>query len=362
MLIQCTKKLLEELKIEPVLVNTSEPALFSWHANLITVNRKKTVVFVNDSNHYVMVLYGIKARNFKNLDELITLSIRETLLAECMKPELVENFIQHSPVVTYAKTKDRSSVAKMNKACEMVYWHADELQSNMVIQSSVNRRVSTHLVGVGKGAYKHPNECLYKDLENFTGTSIFDCRAVELMITLELTDYKVWRKVVVPLHFTFLQLHHILQILFTWQDCHLHDFNVIDKDKAITNIVCGEDVFEYPKDIPMIKEADCKLSEYIPKYLTIQYTYDFGDDWRHWIKVGNVIETYPQNYPVCVDGEGNAPPEDVGGEPGYYDFLEIIADPKHPDHKEMINWSQMQGYQDFNIELINHKLKGYGNL
>ena len=32
------------------------------------------------------------------------------------------------------------------------------------------------------------------------------------------------------------------------------------------------------------------------------------------------------------------PPEDVGGIPGFYEFLEAIADPNHPDHEDRLDW------------------------
>jgi len=54
MLIRCTKKLLDELKIKPNLELEEEP-LFSWHANLLNINHRKTVVLVNDSNRYIIV-------------------------------------------------------------------------------------------------------------------------------------------------------------------------------------------------------------------------------------------------------------------------------------------------------------------
>jgi hypothetical protein len=35
---------------------------------------------------------------------------------------------------------------------------------------------------------------------------------------------------------------------------------------------------------------------------------------------------------------GACPPEDVGGFPGYADFLEAMADPDHEAHADMIEW------------------------
>jgi hypothetical protein len=35
--------------------------------------------------------------------------------------------------------------------------------------------------------------------------------------------------------------------------------------------------------------------------------------------------------PVCVAGERHCPPEDVGGVPGYQEFLEVVFDPSHEE-------------------------------
>ena len=45
-----------------------------------------------------------------------------------------------------------------------------------------------------------------------------------------------------------------------------------------------------------------------------------------------------ERYPWCLDGAGACPPEDVGGTYGYERFLAAIADPAHPEHREMREW------------------------
>lgn len=82
-----------------------------------------------------------------------------------------------------------------------------------------------------------------------------------------------------------------------------------------------------------------------------------GDNWEHYIEIQNIIGNYTQNYPVCVDGEGNTPPEDVGGGGGYDFFLEVTNNPNHPEYEDMINWAKMQWYRDFDINLVNRRLK-----
>ncbi|MHB8171745.1 MAG: plasmid pRiA4b ORF-3 family protein [Thermincolia bacterium] len=356
MLIQCTKKLLDELKIKPSIAKNEEP-LFSWHANLLTLNRRKTIVLVNDSNRYVIVLHGLKAKDFKALDQIIIKGIQETLLGEHIKAEIVEQFTNHSPEIVYAKTKDRSMVARMNKACDTVYFYANSLKGDVINQSFVSIRASSSLVGDGNNSYITPYEAMYSDLEAFAKEPIFRCKAVELLVTLDLENYDIWRKIIVPLNITFEKLHDILQIVFQWRDCHLHDFYIFDGDKPIINLVSTDDAFEYENNVPMISETGIKLSDYVPKFSRIKYNYDFGDNWQHSITVEKIIEDYAYNYPTCLEGVGNAPPEDVGGEYGYAEYLEAVSDPQHPEHKNMLAWVKMQWYHDFDIKQVNGRLR-----
>jgi hypothetical protein len=47
--------------------------------------------------------------------------------------------------------------------------------------------------------------------------------------------------------------------------------------------------------------------------------------------------------------------EDCGGTPGFEAFLEAIANPKHPDHKEMTSWHQGCYGQAFDPDAINER-------
>jgi hypothetical protein len=374
MLIQCTKKLLEQLGTKPTSQIEQEP-LFSWHANIITLNRRKTVVLVNDLTRYIIVLYGLKAKEFKKIDELIVEGIREAFRAEGIKEDVIEKYISYSPDVTFAKTKDRTCVARMNKACESVHFYTEYLDDETIFNTWVGIRASGFMVGDGKKHYIYPNEELYKNLESFTGQPIFGSKAIQLKVRLNLEEHLVWRRIIVPLNRNFTQLHDILQVAFGWKDYHLHKFTIYEEllsgkgsalkipshhkseYKPLIILVCSDEAFNYPSKIDMKLESGIKLSEYLPdnKYLT--YTYDLGDDWQHEIEVEKVIEDYNAPHPICIDGEGNTPPEDVGGSYGYTEFLNILANPSHPDHQHMFHWGRMQGYEEFKIEQVNRLLK-----
>lgn len=202
---------------------------------------------------------------------------------------------------------------------------------------------------------------MFKDLEELAGTPIFECKAVQVKVTLDLVNFEVWRRLVIPINYTFKQLHDVLQKAFNWKDYHLHDFYVNDGEKVIVNLVCDEDAFDYPNDIPMKMETECRLYEFFYDYKRITYTYDFGDNWKHYLEIENIVPDYSYNYSRCLEGTGNTPPEDVGSESGYESFLEAITEPAHKEHEFNIEWGKMQGYSEFNIDEINKKLKLLAN-
>jgi hypothetical protein len=85
---------------------------------------------------------------------------------------------------------------------------------------------------------------------------------------------------------------------------------------------------------------DYTLNEILAKRcIKFTYEYDMGDSWLHEIEVEKVgfVEKDVQ-YPCCTGGARACPPEDCGGFPGYMNMLEAMADPKHPEREEMLEW------------------------
>lgn len=370
--IQCTKKLLEKLDVELAPVEMEEDSLFSWHANLVTVNRRNAVVVVNDKNRYAVILHGLKAKDFKRLGELAELGIREAFKDAGIKEEVIEAYFGAAGERAFGKTKDRKLVARLNKACENMGYFVERYPVEGMFPAALTRWVNGLLVGDGKNSYIYPDKTMFEDLEAFSGGPVFGTRAVRLKMTLALEGYRVWRRVIVPLNRTFPDLHEIIQAAFGWKDYHLHEFNLYDgpvpkdavslrfgaKPKPFLNLVCSEEAFAYPVDeVEMKMETGIQLSDYLPACKTISYRYDFGDDWLHIIEVEDVIDEFDKPHPICVDGEGNTPPEDVGGEGGFAEFLRIVADPNDSEHEHLLEWGRMQGYRPFEIDDVNRRLK-----
>ncbi|WP_282154501.1 plasmid pRiA4b ORF-3 family protein [Cytobacillus gottheilii] len=365
MLIQCTKKLLDQLNMKAEAAAEEEP-LFSWHANLLTINRKKTIVLVNNLTWYSVVLYGLKSKDYKRIDELLIEAISDALHEEGIKEEVIARYLNHAQKVRFTKTKDRTHVARLNKGCEYVQVYADELDDQKISNSKAGKLASMFLVSDGKKGYLYPHKELFKHLEAFAGEPIFRMKAVQLKVSLQLEGHTVWRRLVVPLHRTFPDLHEILQTAFGWEDNHLHEFTFYEGGKSgqatsfpkpVLTLACGEEAFYNPSQHELRMETDIELSEYLPEHQFLTYTYDFGDDWKHEIEVEKTIEDYETSYPICLEGQGNTPPEDVGGSFGYEHFLSIKANPDDPDYEHMLQWGREQGYEEFELERVNRGLR-----
>jgi len=359
MQICCTKKLRDQMGIVPE-QGTEEKDLFCWSVHVLIVNRKKAVVAVNDSNRYGFVLYGLKTKDFKNLNELLIQGIRKCLKDEKIKDEIIEEYFKSAGGFTFAKTRGAKYVARLNKACELVNIYEDDLDVAELYQVIVTQKINNDLIKIYKESdYDYPHELLNKDFRLFAGSEIIQCVAVDIMIKLNLDRNTVCRRVITPVDITFKQLHMILQAVFEWKSYHMYDFNIVDKcGKCVLNVISeDEEVFEARQDCQMALDSEVNLSDYAKQEYKIAYCYDYGDNWEHEITIRGINTDYDKNYPVCLMGEGNAPPEDVGGISGYKEFLKIMADPNHVDYKMMQTWAQSQWYRNFDVELINRRLK-----
>ena len=151
---------------------------------------------------------------------------------------------------------------------------------------------------------------------------------------------EIWREIEVPATYSFWDLHVSIQDAMGWLDCHLHAFRILDpkteKVKEI-GIPSDERFQDDPEILPGWEEA---IADYFinPGDQT-SYEYDFGDCWKHEIKLIRIADRIKgSKYPKCLNGERACPPEDCGGAWGYEELLETISNPEHEEYENMMEW------------------------
>jgi len=117
-----------------------------------------------------------------------------------------------------------------------------------------------------------------------------------------------------------------------WQDCHLWEFEAAGRRYGPTDPGWPDDEVAAARNV--------KLGALIDRGVrALAYTYDMGDDWLHDVAVEAVELAQPAvKYPRFLAGAGRCPPEDVGGLPGFEQFLEAMADPGHEEHEAVLEY------------------------
>ena len=113
-ILRCTKKLLTELKAKPQQETISLNELGSWHANLLTIDRRKCILFTQDSTLYSFFVPGLKKPQFENFREVFGQNLFKNLLWENFSQNQIEIILDEHREIIIAKTNNRSVLGSMN--------------------------------------------------------------------------------------------------------------------------------------------------------------------------------------------------------------------------------------------------------
>jgi hypothetical protein len=150
----------------------------------------------------------------------------------------------------------------------------------------------------------------------------------ELDIKLVLDGADAVRKVRVPSSITFEQLHRVIQKAYNWRNTSLYKFCLHTRWSDSTAILLTAASSETTARESLAFYAP--LSEYLPKYKKILYTY--GSHWLHYIKLVDTFNSYELCFPSLAGGKGDAPTDEMSKPEEFALFLKAIVDPNHPDH------------------------------
>ena len=155
-----------------------------------------------------------------------------------------------------------------------------------------------------------------------------------LRIELEDIEPLIWRRIAVRTSMNLKAVHRVIQAAMGWLDCHLWEFTANERKYSVL----------IPNDpdwnARINNAATTKLFALLATGVEgISYIYDIGDNWQHRIIIEKLKSAEPGVlYPQFLGGERRCPPEDCGGFPGYYDFLDNIASKQSKKRKAALDW------------------------
>lgn len=161
-------------------------------------------------------------------------------------------------------------------------------------------------------------------------------RVYQLRIELLFIEPVIWRTIFVPETLTLPKLDRVVQAAMGWTNSHLHAWRIDGRRYGVPDPewnMPGELLDERKFTVGSV------LGDHIDEFV---YDYDFGDGWEHRVVVEKRLLADPERntWPMCIAGANACPPEDVGGPPGYLDFVQAMRDPMHQDHLQMWRWNR----------------------
>ncbi|WP_196812050.1 IS1096 element passenger TnpR family protein [Schleiferilactobacillus shenzhenensis] len=130
---------------------------------------------------------------------------------------------------------------------------------------------------------------------------------LQLKINIQDEHPPVWRRVVVPQAFRLDQLHAVIQIVFGWENYHLHQFWTTKDPDALYVPETDPDL-----DVDQRLTSRTKIFKLLNAGDMI-YEYDFGDSWEHRIHLEKILtasDLQGEQAPFCLTGRGADKQED----------------------------------------------------
>ena len=136
MILHCTQKLLKDLG-NPPLQTTDEAVtgLGNWYANLLTIDRRKCILFTNEKTLYTFLIPSVKKENLKNVVEDFLLNLNLNLQAEGIPIEVIGRVMLEYTDIGFARTANKKVLGSMN---EFTFQYKDIIMNRYARIEQVN--------------------------------------------------------------------------------------------------------------------------------------------------------------------------------------------------------------------------------
>lgn len=138
--LQLSKPLID--KIKPSLTDTdvSECSeIDNYHCNLLKFGTESVLLITNDSTLYSFVIFGLKTKDFKNIEDVIRDSVFKLLIESGLSQNQFEKVLSSMDSFNYYKSSDRSIISTMTEMKKSIGYDLE--QSPFEINHSINNMI-----------------------------------------------------------------------------------------------------------------------------------------------------------------------------------------------------------------------------
>ncbi|WP_173918417.1 hypothetical protein [Halobacillus sp. Marseille-Q1614] len=143
-----TQKLAKQLNIE--LKDPEEykeiPEIKKWHANLITVNRRKCLIIMNNETGINLSLFGLRKQQFDNLENVFKGSLKQLLQLVKVEEDIIKEMLQATDQIVYTTTDNRRILGMMNEVKKVVEDSVEGLSYEEIDAAEINYICNVELI------------------------------------------------------------------------------------------------------------------------------------------------------------------------------------------------------------------------
>ncbi len=171
-LIKCTTKLRKEMGLkDSALFAGEEPSsgLGSWHANLLTIQRHKCVLFANDKTLFNFIAPNVRRSEIRDLHKLFLTYLHPVLAQEGFTPQQRDSIASEYAEIAYAKSNNKSVLGSMN---DLAFHYEHRIMMSGSNHSPEMPKIISDLNRMPMGAlqYAYPIEMLKQHVQAIDNT------------------------------------------------------------------------------------------------------------------------------------------------------------------------------------------------
>ncbi|WP_079528659.1 DUF6933 domain-containing protein [Halobacillus hunanensis] len=146
--IGATQKLVKEIKKE-----LDDPEqyqeisnIYQWHANVMTINKRKCLMLMNNKTGINLTLFGLRKQQFDNIENVIKGSLNQLFQLLKIEREIADQMLEAAEQFVYTKTTSRQVLGMMNQVKVMVEEAANGLEYEAIDAEEINYITNAELI------------------------------------------------------------------------------------------------------------------------------------------------------------------------------------------------------------------------